>query len=1118
MADFPTVNNPEKTDDFDFSELFDGDQWLNMVVGINRSKDGVEQATAEMMEMLGLEKPGYAENVTQAKKDEQAMIRESTSHAAPLSGAAGYEFAGEAAPLFLAPLGGSVKAAAALGGATSSTFFQDNVNESRLDDIGIGIAGGALMKKLLQGGAALNKAKQATSDFAAPSGGFVGPRDMVGPRSPGPRGPAARYSAKDFYPARADGIQGRQINPRQQMVPSQGSRALVPVPKKRGITAEDFLAKGEDQHISNMRRVLREGGKGANYLKQAAIEKTAVFAKKAAEKAKRIAGAVARTKGAEKAALLKLAAQAESEEAAVSVLLKSLQNGVAKGADFLPSGAVAKAMANKALPAPAPKPVPNPVIPKGKLETPLPDLDEVEQVAGKMSDLTDAERAIMLGEDVRPATSGGPGGRQGGFTNTDAQANLSGAMLGGAALGGLGAANSDGSPGVTLAAGALGAIGGARLGAKMATHAAKMADHSKRGVMRRVEMEAGKQSENITRNLKLKQYGQDSIADALTGGRKTMDAFLGSTMTRLEAVAPRLAVALRETEYATHVRKQEFTSKADLAFDKIPSLHLTDAQNSAFEIALMNSTESAKRVLRSFGKDTSIVDELASVSEDMATYLKTAGLGNGLRKNYFPRQVVDTSYFENIPEYKTYLERIAKNRGVDELTGYEKEIALSQVINGSMVKGESNTAYARAAANLQKRAVKVTAKNRGAYAGIQEGFHDMVDGVVTQVERRRFFQGRGVDVSDLGPNAENMDDVAGRLAKALSNGDMTAEQVDEATRLIRMRFGPGEQAPNRAIQNFKNLTYMGLLGNPMSAATQFGDVALSAYRNGIANTASSVVENIMGRGKIDGLDKNTLLGLQNAGAEFASKVGTRDALNWALKTSGFSKVDELGKNTFIRATMKRMQQMDPQTFKAKWAPLMDPDSVKGATPRTDKLMKDVAEFKGITPENREDVGFMLWNELSDMQPIALSSLPEKYLQHPNGRMAYMLQSFTLKLFDTMRKDIIMQAKAGNGIQATKNAVKLSTLFTMGNSGVDSFKHYMLGKEVDAPEILINNFLKMGGMSKYMVDGISKDGLGDTLLKQLAPPMALPNAIGSSKDALGMVPLAGRFLAGQEFSQ
>ena len=61
-------------------------------------------------------------------------------------------------------------------------------------------------------------------------------------------------------------------------------------------------------------------------------------------------------------------------------------------------------------------------------------------------------------------------------------------------------------------------------------------------------------------------------------------------------------------------------------------------------------------------------------------------------------------------------------------------------------------------------------------------------------------------------------------------------------------------------------------------------------------------------------------------------------------------------------------------------------------------MKEFADGK-ITDNTK----LVLFNKLLDFQPVAKSEMPQVYLENPNGRIFYMLKSFTLKQFDIFSK-------------------------------------------------------------------------------------------------------------------
>ena len=1055
MADFPEINAPERKP-FDVTDLFDSGQIDRAVVGINRGVDGFKQSLIEAKEVLGLVPEGTAEFETQEMLKEQEALREATAGTQDLSGAAGVEFAGEFLPLLAAPLGATIPRAVLFGAGSSAGFFQEDVQESRIDDIlfgaGFGAAGRGLLNVLRRGGRSAPSKRDLDNtidQLALPA-------------------PAAR--------------------PGQLALPAPQRQLALPAPRpgqaQRALGADDFQLAGRDA-----RARLPDGTPTrAAALSKKRAEALSRASAKAAEKARmpdQVIKALRKTEVATRNAARKEAAAARALQKALgsgaknettqkleSALTRAKQDKIA--ADVLNKAIRAKhggpAVTPGARPAAQAAPAPAPAAAPRRLPG--------------------------------PAGASGLGRRQGGFAQSDLVNTAGGATLG-AVGGGLA---TEGDP-IGIAAGALGGGAVARaLSKRLATaQTQKMKDRAK---MREVSGDAGQFSAEVSKAVKAKDFTLETTANVLSGARKIWDQFLGATMTRLEVLSPRMAAALKEAEFQQHFRSGEWLGQGDKEWKTIRESGMTDEQSRRFKIIWLNNRDKGARYLSAIGKDNAAeaAKRLGGALDEMAAYLKGVGLGDNLRKAYAPRLVKDLDAFDNVEEVNTYLAQLAKKKGI-KLTDFEKEIALTEVINGALTRGGGGN-FARSASNLQKRTVKVDNKNVDAYADPHEAFNDYVESITQQVERRRFFQGQGVKTDDFGVHSENIDTIGDRLRKQLERGELDEDSLQEVVDLIKMRYGPGEQSPLKAVQNFKNLTYAGLLGNPRSAATQFGDLTLSLHRNGIRNTVSTVMETISGKGKLSGLDKQDLLGIRNAASDFASRTSTKDVTDWALKYSGFQAVDRFGKNTFIRSAMKKNKDLSLEEFRAKHGPQFDPDGgPTGATPRTDELYRKVQEFETITPENREDIAFMLFNDLAGVQPISLSALPPQYLANPNGRALYMLQSFTLKLFDVMRKDIVQNIKT-NPKLAAKNAANLTSLFVLTNGGVDKAKDFMLGKDSTPDEIVVNNLLRMLGMNKFMFDSISRDGLGDTLLKTVAPPTAIINAIGDPREALKLAPPLG----------
>ena len=125
----------------------------------------------------------------------------------------------------------------------------------------------------------------------------------------------------------------------------------------------------------------------------------------------------------------------------------------------------------------------------------------------------------------------------------------------------------------------------------------------------------------------------------------------------------------------------------------------------------------------------------------------------------------------------------------------------------------------------------------------------------------------------------------------------------------------------------------------------------------------------------------------------------------------------------------------------------------------------------------QDVRLLLWHDLSDMQPVALSEMPIKYLENPNGRAFYMLKTFTLKQFDVMRRDAFkLMANKGTRTEGAKNLLRYATYFTAGGMSSQALKDFIMGREYDVSDAFVDNMWKMIGFNKYGAEKLANTGV------------------------------------------
>lgn len=343
------------------------------------------------------------------------------------------------------------------------------------------------------------------------------------------------------------------------------------------------------------------------------------------------------------------------------------------------------------------------------------------------------------------------------------------------------------------------------------------------------------------------------------------------------------------------------------------------------------------------------------------------------------------------------------------------------------------------------------------YGSIEDMLTSYIDHAAHTINIRKFF-GKHI-THDSNIDADVDASIGSFVRELLDNGEIHLKDVDklanpEKTGLLQARFG---YKPTPELnQDIKNLFYMTRLGQIRSAATQFGDVGVSAYVNGWWNT----MKGFFGKERMS----RQTLGITKVAEEFGTTSSTANALNHVFKYSGFKAVDNLGKKTFINAALRRNEELVSsakglEKFKKKWEPYFGNE--------TDNLIADLQ--KGKVTDN---VKLLMFNELSDVQPISLLEMPKAYLMNPNGRMFYAMKTFTIKQLDLLRRDALDKITKGDPEGAT-NLMRYVMMVTAANMGADKVKATLAGQEVEMEDAFIANLWRNFGVSSYLVNMASE---------------------------------------------
>ena len=580
------------------------------------------------------------------------------------------------------------------------------------------------------------------------------------------------------------------------------------------------------------------------------------------------------------------------------------------------------------------------------------------------------------------------------------------------------------------------------------------------------------------------------VTKTVTSSLDTVDDFLGNVSTRLKNISEPIFALQRKMDAEEHIEVHKAFEEV-APFAKYVKKKLKKSEKRRLKMALANEDQATMANIFKAHPQLETAFKAASTKlEDIAAKLKASGYEMDKLDLYFPRVIKDPeALMRKIPANIRH--GLEKEMGKKSLTSPEDQAKyINQYLRGRL----SDQGLDKKLGATKERTIKnVTDDILDFYADPEEAIHTYLRDAIQDIARRKFF-GRDVAASkangelDLALTMDNWKNSAGGvLAQEINAGRLDPRKLNLLNDLIMARHDLTSRSVIGGIQDLRNIMYASTIANPVSAITQVGDIGAAAFANGIVHTTGAVLSHFkIGKKYIDMVD----LGLEDIAEEFADTRATSKFLHKAFKYSGFRGVDRLGKNAVINGAYRKYTSRRGafsvntpkglKAFKEKYGSMFG-----------DELPEVIQTLK--RGEMSENVKMMLFNELADLQPISLTEMPLKYLQAPNGRIFYMLKTFTLKQLDIMRRNTFQEFKKGNYTKGTWNLTKYVGLMTLFNTSAEQLKHTLITGEPmgvdDMSDVAVSSMIKNFGASEYLLNKYGKNGEIMAMLgAMVAPPL------------------------------
>ncbi len=564
--------------------------------------------------------------------------------------------------------------------------------------------------------------------------------------------------------------------------------------------------------------------------------------------------------------------------------------------------------------------------------------------------------------------------------------------------------------------------------------------------------------------------GGESLARGLVD---TIDHGLGAVSTRLMNISRPLWWKTIEHYRSVLRDTHKYMKEADPFLVKLENLP-KDQKDFISRAILTGHKGVVQRMIEAMG-DTELLagwKKVQGVLDSIGDQLVHLKRFKNKEVDYFPRIVTDyPGLLKALGNDKAdFLNKIVddanknaiRSRGT-ELTELERSLIINKALMSEPKLG-GQPGFAK------DRTVKeITPELQKFYATPTESLHSYIRSAVEDIERAKFF-GKDLEVIEKdGKEYTNVDKSVGKLVDSmLQSGKITEKQAMDVSSMMKSLFLNGERPSNEIVQKAKNLSYAGLLGNPISAVSQLGDAVIQTYIQGVKSAISGVVKSITGK-KFVSMKEFGLA--DHLAEEFVNTEGTAKFLRRVFKVGLFSQLDALGKNVGLNAAISKAASLTKTEggiakLHEKYGDVLQPQEFK-------QLVNDLQ--KGEVTDLVRSVAFA---ELSRTQPITRLEMPQAYLDNPNGRLLYQFKTFMLKQMDVFRRDAYNEIKKGNVAKGIKNLVSFATVLGISGASTSQIQNWIRGRDSDlkASDIPLNA-LKTFGMSEYILDhmmGVSKE--------------------------------------------
>ena len=321
-----------------------------------------------------------------------------------------------------------------------------------------------------------------------------------------------------------------------------------------------------------------------------------------------------------------------------------------------------------------------------------------------------------------------------------------------------------------------------------------------------------------------------------------------------------------------------------------------------------------------------------------------------------------------------------------------------------------------------------------------------------------------------------------------SKGEISIEDADGTVPDIFAMILSPMQMENVYFQLARTFGYGTLLVEFTSTLSQLYDLPFIMLDNGVFGTAAAMFGPRL-KGDNFGIDT------QQVSAEFAGDNRVLEkAVRLGLKATGFTKLDQIMKETNLTANYNRYRKLSRGYFK-------DRNSVKSKkfiaelTAMGYSQQEQTQLIADLKKGNRDSayIRSLLFNKLSETQPLTQAEMAMGIVGNPNLRFTVAMKSFMIKQLNFVKDRMIVEmidgVRTGDAQKikkASKDIALLMTFMLMIGLPVDALKDFLAGRLGYMSDYLFNGVFRVAGISRYTAYQFKKEGAGQAAFDYVTP--------------------------------